>query len=145
ACSPRGEAMLSRWDLKVACPCKTAAKAWHPADMTFPGCYKLVISFMTRPRWALLFVLSLAVAFTLLNAIKPLHIDDTAYYYYARHISQHPLDPYGFEILWYSQPQSANTVLAPPVLPYWLAPAVRCFGEQPFWWKIWLFPFALLF
>src|SRR5437660_1281240 len=39
ACSPRGEDMLSRWDLKVACPRKAAAKAWHPADMTFPGCY----------------------------------------------------------------------------------------------------------
>src|SRR5437588_9057438 len=39
ACSPRGEAMLSRWDLKVACPRKTAAKAWHPADIPFPGGY----------------------------------------------------------------------------------------------------------
>ena len=44
ACSPRGEAMLSRWDLKVACPRKAAAKAWHPADITFPGCYNQLMS-----------------------------------------------------------------------------------------------------
>src|SRR5438477_9787616 len=48
ACLPRGEDMLSRWDLKVACPRKTAAKAWHPADITFPGCYKLDLTGAAR-------------------------------------------------------------------------------------------------
>src|SRR5438552_8796972 len=44
ACSPRGEDMLSRWNLKVACPRKAAAKAWHPADNTFSGCYRFALT-----------------------------------------------------------------------------------------------------
>ena len=94
-------------------------------------------------RLALLF--ALALGFTLLNAAKPLHIDDTAYYAYARHIADHPLDPYGFEVFWYESPLPANQVLAPPVLPYWWAAAMRLFGERPVLWKLWLFPFCWLF
>jgi len=86
----------------------------------------------------------LATLFTLLNALKPLHIDDTAYYYYAKHIAQRPLDPYGFTVHWYDFPQSAQRVLAPPVLPYWWAAGICLFGEQPFLWKMWLLPFSLL-
>jgi hypothetical protein len=87
----------------------------------------------------------LAVLFTLLNSLKPVHIDDAAYYYYAAHIAEHPLDPYGFEIHWYQHPLTANHVLAPPVLPYWWAAAIRLFGDRPFLWKLWLFPISLLF
>src|SRR5947209_7788132 len=46
--SPRKD-MLSRWDLKVACPRKAAAKAWHPADITFPGCYSRGLSASDTP------------------------------------------------------------------------------------------------
>ena len=35
-------------------------------------------------------------------------------------------------------------VLAPPVLPYWWAVAIRLFGRQPWVWKLWLFPFCLI-
>src|SRR5262249_10218157 len=83
--------------------------------------------------------------YTLLNAAKPLHIDDTEYYYVARQISQRPLDPYDFEVFWYDIPQKATSVLAPPVVPYWRALALRLFGDQPVVWKVWLFPFCLLF
>ena len=38
----------------------------------------------------------------------------------AQQIAKAPLDPYGFEQFWYQQPQPANEVRAPPVLPYWL-------------------------
>lgn len=92
------------------------------------------------PRLALL-----ASIYTLLNVVKPLHVDDTAYYYYAVRAAGHPLDPYGFEIFWYQAPQPANHVLAPPVLPYWWSCAIRLFGDRPIAWKLWLFPFALLF
>ena len=87
----------------------------------------------------------LALLFTLLNAPKPLHVDDAAYYAYARHIAGHPLDPYGFQIFWYEEPEPANRVLAPPVLPYWWAAAIGLFGERPFLWKLWLFPFCWVF
>jgi hypothetical protein len=87
----------------------------------------------------------LAVVFTLLNCFKPLHIDDTAYYYYADQIARHPLDAYGFAIYWWSWPEPANEVLAPAVLPYYWSLAISLFGDLPFLWKLWLFPFALLF
>src|SRR5262249_28580710 len=32
-----------------------------------------------------------------------------------------------------------------PVVPYWWALALRLFGDQPVVWKVWLFPFCLLF
>ncbi len=92
----------------------------------------------------LLSLVALACAFTLLNAFKPLHIDDTAYCCYAHQIARHPLDPYGFEIHWYDLPKPAHEVLAPPVLPYWWAAGVALFGERPFLWKLWLLPFGLL-
>jgi hypothetical protein len=89
-------------------------------------------------------LVSLALLVTLLNGFKPLQVDDAAYYYYASHIAEHPLDPYGFDIHWYQWPHPANHVLAPPVVLYWWAAAIRLFGERPFLWKLWLLPFQLI-
>jgi hypothetical protein len=89
-------------------------------------------------------LLLLALAYTLVNAVKPLTIDDTAYHLYAAQIANRPLDPYGFSAYWWNYPEVANEVLAPPLLAYWWAPAIRLFGDQPFLWKLWLFPFAVL-
>jgi hypothetical protein len=85
------------------------------------------------------------MAYTLLNAVKPLTIDDTAYFFYARQAAQHPLDPYGFAVFWWYEPMVGNDVLAPPLLAYWWSLAIRLFGENEFLWKLWLFPFAALF
>lgn len=87
----------------------------------------------------------LALLFTLLNAIKPLQVDDAAYYYYARQAAREPSQPYGFIVFWYQWPYPANEVLAPPLLPYWWSLAIRLFGENVFLWKLWLLPFSLLF
>ena len=57
---------------------------------------------LTTGRWPV--VVSLALAMTVLNALKPMHMDDTAYYKIARQIAGHPLDPYGFHMLWYQHP-----------------------------------------
>jgi hypothetical protein len=94
------------------------------------------------PRTALVV---LAAAYTALNAARPLLIDDAAYEYFARQMARAPLDPYGFAILWYDQPQPANEVLAPPVLPYYWALVRSLLGERPWVWKLALFPWALLF
>src|SRR5262249_50776827 len=67
-----------------------------------------------------------------------------AYYRYAAHIAEHPLDPYGFSLLWAGQARPAHEVLAPPLVPCWWAAAIRLFGERPFLWKLWLLPFSLL-
>jgi hypothetical protein len=87
----------------------------------------------------------LALVLTAVNAVKPMHIDDTTYYLFARHIAAHPLDPYGFYPLYFNQPLPANHILAPPVFLYWLAAGIRLLGEQPMLWKMWVFPFHLAF
>jgi Dolichyl-phosphate-mannose-protein mannosyltransferase len=86
----------------------------------------------------------LAIVFTGLNAVKPLHIDDAAYSYYSARDAAHPLDPYGFEVLWYYEPQSADEVMAPPVLPYCWALGRVLFGERPWLWKLAMLPWCLL-
>ena len=92
-----------------------------------------------------LLALALAVVYVALDAAKPLQMDDPYYYLYARQIAERPLDPYGFTLMYWNWLFPANWVLAPPVLPYWWALAIRLFGEQPVLWKLWLLPFALAF
>lgn len=88
--------------------------------------------------------LGCAVALLLVDLPKPLVIDDAVYYAFARHIAEHPGDPYGFQVFWYDVPQPANKVLAPPVFLYWWAAGLRLLGDHPLLWKLWAFPFALL-
>lgn len=88
--------------------------------------------------------LLLATFVTACNAAKPVVIDDTAYLLYARHIAQHPLDPYGFTIFWYTRPEPAFQVLAPPVYLYWLAGGWQLFGDQIVWLKLWTWPWLIL-
>jgi hypothetical protein len=90
-------------------------------------------------------LLLLAVLQTLGNIAKPLHIDDAAYFYYARQAAQNPLDPYGFQMFWWHNPEPANEVLAPPLLPYWWSLAMRVDGNHPWVWKLAMLPFSLLF
>jgi hypothetical protein len=87
----------------------------------------------------------LAGLWTLLNTVKPVTVDDTAYLAFARQIAARPLDPFGFFLFWYQQPQPALEILAPPALLYWLAAGVRLLGESVPLLKLWMFPFALLF
>ena len=87
----------------------------------------------------------LALIFTLLNALKPLTIDDTAYHAVAAQVAQHPLDPYGFAAFWWDEPEVANEVNAPPLLSYWCALPIRLFGENVFLMKMALLPFSVLF
>ncbi len=86
--------------------------------------------------------LILAAVVTLLNAAKPAVVDDTAYLLLARHIATDPLHPYAGKLFWYYSPEPAMEVLAPPVLPYWLAAGMTLFGENVILLKLWLFPFA---
>jgi hypothetical protein len=86
--------------------------------------------------------LVLTALVTLANAAKPVTVDDTAYLLYARHIASNPTDPYGFSVFWWSKPEPAMGVLAPPVVPYWLAAGLNLFGESVPLMKLWLFPFV---
>jgi hypothetical protein len=107
---------------------------WFPGSLMIPN--RRALSYCAGP-------CLLALVLTLLNSLKPLHIDDSTYYAYARQIAKHPLDPYGFALLYFETPLPANHVLAPPVLPYWWAAGIRLFGDQPVLWKVWLLPFFL--
>jgi hypothetical protein len=87
----------------------------------------------------------LTVFWTACNAAKPLHIDDATYYRFARQAFEHPMDPYGFSILYFNRPLPANHVLAPPVVPYWWAAGMQLLGDEPWRWKLWFLPFTALF
>jgi hypothetical protein len=95
-------------------------------------------------RQQILALFLLAAGLTLLNAVKPLHMDDAAYAAYAAHISQQPLTPYAFEIYCGDKYLWANQQLAPPVVLYWLAGVIRLLGHDPLWWKLSLLPFHVL-
>jgi len=83
-----------------------------------------------------------AVVLTVLNAIKPIHMDDNVYIAYGKEFIDHPLKPYDFN---FGSPNfiSANQLLVPPVLPYYLGVGIKILGNNPILFKIWLFPFAL--
>lgn len=86
----------------------------------------------------------LAAVVCLVNAAKPVVVDDTAYLLFARQAAAHPLDPYGFEAFWYTVPEPAMDILCPPVVPYWLGLGMRLVGDSPPLLKLWLFPFVWL-
>ncbi len=89
-------------------------------------------------------LLTLSVFFTLLNCVKPLHVDDAAYVLHAAHIADSPLEPYDSVIYWDYQFHQGNALLAPPVVPYWIAAAQAILGDQPFLWKLTLLPLNIM-
>ena len=90
-------------------------------------------------------VVGLAAAMTLLNAAKPIHMDDAVYHMYARQIAEHPGDPYGGEVIdYWFPPKAGMDVLAPVFLPYLWSRALVVHGEDTFLAKLWLAPFPLL-
>jgi 4-amino-4-deoxy-L-arabinose transferase-like glycosyltransferase len=95
-----------------------------------------------RPAWRWW---GLALLWTVVNALKPLTVDDAAYFYYARQIAAAPADPYGFSVFWYQAPQPAIEILAPPVFLYWWAAAMRLLGASELAWKLAMLPWAGLF
>lgn len=90
-------------------------------------------------------LIGFAFVYTGMNAVKPLHVDDPFTYFVSRQIVAAPLDPFGFDIYWYQWPQPAHEDLLAPVVAYWGALGLAVAGANVFAWKLWLFPFALLF
>jgi len=91
-----------------------------------------------------LLLVGLGILITLLNALKPLRMDDTYYFFFAQQIALLPLDPGGFELYLHEWPERASDRLVPPLLIYWLAGAIKLFGSQPALWKLSMLPFALI-
>lgn len=59
-------------------------------------------------------------------------IDAPVFVAVAEQIAEHPLDPFGFEMVWDpTSPRVAEFNHNPPLLSYWLAPVVALSGEGP--------------
>jgi len=72
-------------------------------------------------------------------------IDAPVFLAVTRQILAAPGDPFGFEMIWDpSSPRAAEFNLNPPLLSYYLAPAVALFGEREVWLHAWLLPFPVL-
>jgi hypothetical protein len=97
----------------------------------------------THTKPSLLLIILVACVLTALNAVKPVHMDDNVYIAYAGEFIAHPLNPYDFD---FGSPNyiSANQLLVPPVLPYYLGAGIALLGNNPILFKLWLLPFALL-
>lgn len=94
---------------------------------------------------ALAWVAGLSAAMTLLNAAKPLHMDDAVYHMFAAQIAAHPDDPYGGAVVdYWFPPKRGMDVLAPVFLPYLWSRAIVAHGDVTAWSKLWLAPFPLL-
>lgn len=80
----------------------------------------------TRPQICLcLFALAALVPFI----AKPFNIDDPLFIWSAQHIQHHPADPYGFDVLWYTQKMPMWEVTQnPPLACYYLALAGAVLG-----------------
>ena len=60
---------------------------------------------------------------------KAFHIDDTLFLWAAQHIVRHPLDPYGFSVVWYWEPMPmANVTKNPPAAAYYMAAVGKVAG-----------------
>ena len=94
---------------------------------------------------ALSWIVGLASAMTLLNAAKPIHMDDAVYHMYAAQIAEHPGDPYGGTVVdYWFPPKPGMDVLAPVFLPYLWSRAIATHGDVTSLTKLWLAPFPLL-
>ena len=89
-------------------------------------------------------ILAAALVLTVLNAVKPLTIDDPSYYRHIQQTAHHPLDPYGGEMFFLEILGPAVHNVAPPVMIYWMALGARVTGDHPQLLKLWWLPFAIL-
>src|SRR5271166_601968 len=76
-----------------------------------------------------IFVAALTLACLIPFSGRAFHVDDTLFVLAARHISQHPLDPYGFSLIWnVSLERMSDITKNPPLACYYLAAVARIAG-----------------
>jgi 4-amino-4-deoxy-L-arabinose transferase-like glycosyltransferase len=83
--------------------------------------------------WRSLHSCLLLAALTLVCLIpfcgKAFHIDDTLFVWAAQQIAQHPLDPYGFSVIWYwTKMPMAEVTQNPPAAAYYIAAVGKVAG-----------------
>ncbi len=99
----------------------------RPATLPPPGDIPLVGRWSSAYSYALLGVVT--VACLLPFSGRAFHIDDPLFVFAARQITQHPLDPYGFNVIWYeSLNRMADVTMNPPLACYYGAAVGRIAG-----------------
>jgi 4-amino-4-deoxy-L-arabinose transferase-like glycosyltransferase len=99
-------------------------RLWNP---TLAGDIPLAGRWSSAYSYALLGVLT--VACLLPFSGRAFHIDDPLFVFAARQITQHPLDPYGFNVIWYeSVNRMADVTMNPPLACYYGAAVGRIAG-----------------
>jgi 4-amino-4-deoxy-L-arabinose transferase-like glycosyltransferase len=90
------------------------------AERLSPHKWRLLnLESVPRARW---FLVALTCACLLPFLSEAFHIDDTLFLWAAKHIAQHPLDPYGFSVVWYGTAMPMSEVTKnPPLAAYFLA------------------------
>ena len=89
-------------------------------------------------------ILLAAALLTLLNGLKPVCVDDGAYYYRAAQIASSPGDPCGGPPFWDRDATPGTRMFVPPVFSAWWALAMRLGGDNEWLWRLWQLPIALL-
>lgn len=97
----------------------------------------------TRREGLIVAVLTLLPLLPFLNAA--FSIDAPVFVAVAEQIAAHPLDPYGFELVWDpTSPRVAEFNHNPPLLSYWLAPVIALAGPAEWALHAALLPFPLI-
>lgn len=82
-----------------------------------------------RSRWQPLIAVLICACCLAPFVNKAFTIDDPLFLWAAQHIQRHPLDPYGFDVNWYTSPERmADVTKNPPLACYALALAGALFG-----------------
>ena len=99
----------------------------RPAAVPPPGDIPLVGRWSSAYSYALLGVLTTACLLPFSG--RAFHMDDPLFVFAARQITQHPLDPYGFNVIWYeSGDRMADVTMNPPLACYYGAAVGRIAG-----------------
>jgi hypothetical protein len=83
--------------------------------------------------WTSLHSRALLTALTIICLLpfcgKAFHIDDPMFLWPAQQVVKHPLDPYGFKVLWYMKPMLMSEVATnPPLASYYIAMVASVIG-----------------
>jgi len=104
-----------------------AVKAKSLVTLAPPPDIPLVSRWSSSFSYAFLAVLTIACLIPFSG--RAFHVDDTLFLLAARHISQHPLDPYGFSLIWNTTPERMSDITKnPPLTCYYLAAVGRIAG-----------------
>ena len=98
---------------------KMAPATKTPVPSSLPTAPERWFQSPAQQRW---FLLLLATGCLLPFLHKAFNIDDPLFLWAAKHIVQHPLDPYGFPVVWYRTSMPMSEVMKnPPLASYLLA------------------------